>query len=98
MSHSRPGLIEMDAPVHPDDIAPRLSHLTKHRRGARAEMNHRHAFPPQPLKNQLDMRQYIFDIVADREAAHPTVEQLNRLCAGLDLPPQIAGDDPRELV
>src|SRR5436190_148742 len=98
MSHSRPGFIEMDAPVHPDDIAARLSHLTKHRRGARAEMNHRHAFPLQPLKNQLDMRQYIFDIVADREATHPTVEQLNCLRAGSDLPPQITGDDPCKLV
>ena len=74
MSYGRPSLIEMDAPVNPDDIAARVSHLTKHRRGARAEMNHRHDFPLQPLKNQLNMRQYIFDIVTDRKAAHPTVE------------------------
>ena len=71
----------MDAPVDPDDIAARFSHLTQHRRGAGAEMNHRHAFPFQSLKNQLDMRQYIFDIVADREATHPTVEQLDGLRA-----------------
>src|SRR4249920_3487478 len=87
MSHHRPGLIEMDAPVDSDDIAARCSHLTQHRRGPRAEMNHRHALPFQSLENQLDMRQHIFDIVADREAAHPTVEQLNCLRPGLDLPP-----------
>ncbi len=56
MSHSRPGLIEMDAPVDPDNIPARFSHLTQHRRSTRAEMNHRHAFPLQPLKDQLDMR------------------------------------------
>ncbi len=95
---SRPRLIEMDAPVDPDHVPARFPHLAKHRRGARAKMNHRNAFSLQSLKNQLDVRQDIFGIIADRETAHPTIEQLNRLRTGLDLPTEIAGDDPRKLV
>ena len=86
----------MNPPVDPDDIAARFSHLPQNRRGAGAEMNHRHAFPLESFKNQLDMRHHIFGIVAGRETADPTIEQLNRLSAGLDLPPEIAGDAPAQ--
>ena len=85
-----PGLVQVNPPVDPDDIATCLAHLPKNGRRAGAEMNHRHAFPLEPIENPLDVRHHIFGIVTGRETADPTIEELNRLSTRLDLSPEIS--------
>src|SRR6476469_8396003 len=61
-------------------------------------MDHGHALTPQSLENQLYVRHDVSPIVARRYAADPTIEELDRLRAGPDLPAQIAGHDAGQLI
>src|SRR6185437_10697024 len=98
MSDHGPGLIQVNPPVDPDDIATCLAHLLQNGRSAGTEMNHRHTFPLESIENPLDVRHNIFGIVTGRETADPTIKELNRLSSRLDLSPEVPGEHARKLV
>ncbi len=82
-----PSLIEVNAPIHPDDISARFTHLPQDRGRTGAKMDHGHAFALQSGKNQLHMRFDVFRIITGRKTADPAIEELNGLSSGPDLPP-----------
>ena len=50
------------------------------------------------VENQAHVRLHIFPVILGAQASHPTVEQLHRLRAGLNLVTEIAADDPCQLI
>src|SRR6185437_14866938 len=91
-----PALVDIDAPVHTDDIGAGRGEQIENAKGAGAEDDNRNAERPHRLDNPPEMRQHMCAIVARAEGTGPTIEELDRLCARLHLTAQIAAGHIRQ--
>ena len=93
-----PRIIQVYPPIDTDDVTTRLAHEPKQRRCARPKVDQGHTLLLHTLEDELDVRQHIFFVVSGREAPYPTIKELNRLGARLDLELQVIGHHARQFV
>ena len=90
-----PRPIERDAPVHADRVAAGVAHRRQELAGPHAEVDRGHReVREHPRRPRLHRPL----VVARRERPRPRVEQLHRLCTGLDLREQVGARDRRERI
>jgi hypothetical protein len=83
------------APVEPDHVATRGGHRAQQMRGPGAEVNRRHV---ERREDARRVRRDELGVVGDRERAHPGVEELHDVCAGICLRSHVRSERVGELV
>ena len=84
MADALPRIVERDAPVGADHVAAGVAHEVEHHRRAGAEVDGRHP-RADDLEDALRMGQRELAVIGGAQRAHPRVEHLHRVHAGLDL-------------
>ncbi len=83
--HLRPSGIDVDTPIHADDITPGLSNFAQESTGARSKVDYRNVESANAFDKRRRMRLNIPHVVPRAQRSHPTVEDLygSRACAHL---------------
>jgi hypothetical protein len=72
----RPGLVDIDAPIHSHHVAAGRVQLAEEAGSARAEVNHRHAGGADALDEGARIGLHEAHVIVRPQRAHPTVEDL----------------------